>query len=632
MDKLKMTSKGAVPSNVEKIAALFPNCVTERLNKDGNPEAVVDFDKLRQELSTELVEGAAERYQFTWPDKRAANHLANQPTTMTLRPCEEESVGKDGTDGAFDSENLYIEGDNLDVLKVLRETYLGKVKMIYIDPPYNTGNDFVYNDDFASSYEEFADSCKVRDEEGNITFNPKANGESEGRFHSNWLNMVYPRLKVARDLLSNDGVIFISMDDNEQRNLKNICDEIFGECNFIATIIWQKIHSIKNDAKFFSENHEYALVYAIDISSFSLGLLPRTEEMNNRYKNPDNDPRGPWQSGDLVASGERSNGHFIVTSPISGKQFDVPNGKHWVYSQSNLEELVKDNQIWFGSDGTSFPRKKRFLKDVQDGRTPSTIWLSEEVGHNQTATREVNAILNGKFFDFPKPVDYIEQMLRVANTANSIVLDFFSGSATTAHAVMKLNAEDGGHRKFIMVQLPEVTDEKSEARKAGYNTICEIGKERIRRAGRKIKEEAGLQGQDLDIGFRVLKLAESNMEDVFYTPDKFEVRDLFTLADNVKQDRTAEDLLFQVMLELGVELSSPIEKKSINGVEVFNVKDGFLIATFDKDVNESTITEIAKSEPVYFVMRDASAANDNVLDNFDQLFRHYSPDTIRRIL
>jgi adenine-specific DNA-methyltransferase len=444
--------------------------------------------------------------------------------------------------------------------------------------------------------------------------------------------MIYPRLKVARDLLSNDGVIFISMDDNEQRNLKNICDEIFGECNFIATIIWQKIHSIKNDAKYFSENHEYALVYARDISSFSLGLLPRTEEMNNRYKNPDNDPRGPWQSGDLVASGERSNGHFIVTSPTSGKQFDVPNGKHWVYSQSNLEELVKDNQIWFGSDGTSFPRKKRFLKDVQDGRTPSTIWLSEEVGHNQTATREVNALLNGKYFDFPKPVDYIEQMLRVANTANSIVLDFFSGSATTAHAVMKLNAEDGGNRKFIMVQLPEVTDTESEARKAGYNTICEIGKERIRRAGRKIKEEAGLQGQDLDIGFRVLKLAESNMENVFYSPDKLDAKDLFTLEDNVKTDRTAEDLLFQVMLDLGVELSSPIEKKSINGVDVFNVKDGFLIATFDKDVNESTITEIAKSEPVYFVMRDASAANDNVLDNFDQLFRHYSPDTIRRIL
>jgi adenine-specific DNA-methyltransferase len=632
MDKLKMTSKGAVPSNVEKIAALFPNCVTERLNKDGNPEAVVDFDKLRQELSTELVEGAAERYQFTWPDKRAANHLANQPTTMTLRPCEAESVGKDGTKGAFDSENLYIEGDNLDVLKVLRETYLGKVKMIYIDPPYNTGNDFVYNDDFAESYEEFAESCKVRDEEGNLTFDPKANGESNGRFHTDWLNMIYPRLKVARDLLSNDGVIFISMDDSEIENLTKICNEIFGEQNFIACPIWERSYAPINLKKHFSESHDYILCYAKNLEFAVCNGLPRPDSTNAKYGNPDNDPRGLWRTDNLSVGPAIQEKIYEIITP-SGRVCLPPKGRCWLYTKERYEEMVADNRIWFGENGDNVPAPKRFLSEVKQGLTPMTIWKYTEVGHNQDAMRDLRELFDGeKVFDYSKPVPLILRMCQLYSSNDCIVMDFFSGSATTAHAVMKLNAEDGGNRKFIMVQLPEVTDEKSEARKAGYNTICEIGKERIRRAGRKIKEEAGLQGQDLDIGFRVLKLAESNMEDVFYTPDRFDANNLFTLADNVKQDRTAEDLLFQVMLELGVELSSPIEKKSINGVEVFNVKDGFLIATFDKNVNESTITEIAKSEPVYFVMRDASAANDNVLDNFDQLFRHYSPDTIRRIL
>ena len=479
-----MQSRDVVGGNVKKIAALFPQCVTERLNKDGKPELAIDFDKLRAELSNEVLEDGEERYQFTWPDKRAASRLANEPINKTLRPCREESVDFDTT------ENLYIEGDNLDVLKVLRETYLGRVKMIYIDPPYNTGNDFVYSDDFAQGKEDFEQSSGLFDAKGNQTLDPmQRNTEANGRFHTDWLNMIYPRLKVARDLLAEDGVIFISMDDNEIENLRKLCNEIFGDSNFIASIIWQKIHSIKNDARYFSDNHEYALVYAKNIESFKIGVLPRTDSMNERYKNPDNDPRGPWQSGDLVASGERSNGHFWVTSPNTGKKFDVPAGKHWVYSQQNLEALITDNQIWFGQDGNSFPRKKRFLKDVKDGRVPSTIWLCEEVGHNQTATREVNAIFDGKCFDFPKPVEYIKQMLILGSERNSIILDFFSGSATTAHAVMKLNAEDGGKRKFIMVQLPEVTDEKSEARKAGYVNICEIGKERIRRAGRRIIEE-----------------------------------------------------------------------------------------------------------------------------------------------
>ena len=483
MDKLKMHSLDGVARNIELIGNLFPGAVTEVM-RDGKVERAIDFDVLRQELSDCIVEGREERYQFTWPDKKKAMLAANAPITATLRPIVADSVGKDGKPGGFDSENLYIEGDNLEVLKLLQETYLGKVKMIYIDPPYNTGKDFVYEDDFAQSAADYMDNSGQYDEEGNRLV---TNTESNGRFHTDWLNMIYPRLRLAKDLLTEDGLLIASIDDNEIRNIRNICDEIFGESNFVACVVWQKIHSIKNDAKYFSENHEYAVIYAKSVDKIRINLLPRTEEMNNRYKNPDNDSRGPWQSGDLVASGERSNGHFIITSPKSGKQFDVPQGKHWVYSQENLLKMVEDNQVWFGEDGNSFPRKKRFLSDVQDGRTPNTLWLAEKVGHNQTATREVKAIFDDKkFFDFPKPVAYIQQFVQVSSNKDSVVLDFFSGSATTAHAVMQLNAEDGGHRKFIMVQLPEKTDEKSEAYKAGYKNICEIGKERIRRAGKQI--------------------------------------------------------------------------------------------------------------------------------------------------
>lgn len=617
-----MQTTDIVDENIKRIGELFPNCLTERLNDEGKPEVAIDFDQLRQELSKSIVEGAEERYQFTWPDKRNAIRLANAPTTDTLRPCREESVDFDNT------QNLYIEGDNLQVLKLLRENYLGKVKMIYIDPPYNTGNDFVYNDDFSQSAGEYMHNSGQKDEEGNRLV---ANTESNGRFHTDWLNMIYPRLKVAKDLMSDDGVIFISIDDCEQRNMRILCDEIFGESNFVTQIVWQKIHSIKNDARYFSENHEYALIYARNKEKYKVELLPRTAEMNERYKNPDNDPRGPWQSGDLVASGERSNGHFIITSPKSGKTFDVPQGKHWVYSESNLKKLVEDNQIWFGEDGNSFPRKKRFLSDVQDGRTASTIWLSEEVGHNQTATREVKQLFDdNKYFDFPKPVSYIKQMLMVSTKNEDIILDFFSGSATTAHAVMQLNAEDGGKRKFIMVQLPESTDEKSEAYKAGYKNICEIGKERIRRAGKKIKEESPLTTQDLDTGFRVLKLDSSNMQDVYYTPSEFNEQKLFD--DNIKPDRTEEDLLFQTMIELGIELSAKIEKRSIAGKTVWSVSDGYLMACFDEEVNETTITEIARQQPYYFVMRDSSLANDQVADNFEQIWEEYSKDTVRRIL
>ena len=625
MDKLNMQTTNIVDENIKRIGDLFPNCLTERLNDEGKPEVAIDFDQLRQELSKDIVEGAEERYQFTWPDKRNAIRLANAPTTDTLRPCREESVDFDNT------QNLYIEGDNLQVLKLLRENYLGKVKMIYIDPPYNTGNDFVYNDDFSQSAGEYMHNSGQEDEEGNRLV---TNSESNGRFHTDWVNMIYPRLKVAKDLLSDDGAIFISIDDCEQRNLRILCDEVFGESNFVTQIVWQKIHSIKNDARYFSENHEYALIYARNKERYKVELLPRTAEMNERYKNPDNDPRGPWQSGDLVASGERSNGHFIITSPKTGKTFDVPQGKHWVYSEPNLKKLVEDNQIWFGEDGNSFPRKKRFLSDVQDGRTASTIWLSEEVGHNQTATREVKQLFDdNKYFDFPKPVSYIKQMLMVSTKNEDLILDFFSGSATTAHAVMQLNAEDGGKRMFIMVQLPEATDEKSEAYKAGYKNICEIGKERIRRAGKKIKDESPLTTQDLDTGFRVLKLDTSNMQDVYYTPAEFNEQKLFD--DNIKPDRLGndgEDLLFQTMIELGIELSAKIEKRSIAGKAVWSVSDGYLMACFDEEVNETTITEIARQHPYYFVMRDSSLANDQVADNFEQIWEEYSKDTVRRIL
>lgn len=598
MDKLKMHTPNKADENFAKLAVLFPNAVTETItgyDEEGNPiiERAIDKDVLMQEINTTVVDGKDERYQFTWPDKRKAVLLANSPISKTLRPCREESVDFDNT------ENLYIEGDNLDVLKILQETYLGKVKMIYIDPPYNTGNDFVYNDDFAENAEEYLERSGQFDEDGNRLFQ---NTESNGRFHTDWLNMIYPRLKLAKDLLSDDGVIFISIDDNETRNLRLICDEIFGESNFIATIVWQKIHSTKNDAKYFSENHEYAVIYAKSIDKIHINLLPRTEQMNNRYKNLDNDLRGPWQSGDLVASGERSNGHFIVKSPKTGKEFDVPVGKHWVYSQENLVRLIEDGQIWFGEDGNSFPRKKRFLSDVQDGRTPNTLWLAEEVGHNQTATREVKTLFNDKkIFDFPKPVDYIRQFVQIASDNNCVILDFFSGSATTAHAIMQLNAEDGGHRKFIMVQFPEETDKKSEAYKAGYKNICEIGKERIRRAGTEIltkltsgcgrgdgtgygmgiinvKDYEKITGEKvLDIGFRVLKLDSTNMKDVYYTPSDFDTSLLDSLSDNIKEDRTPEDLLFQVMLDLGILLSSKIVQSEIAGKKVFNVEDNLLL-------------------------------------------------------
>ena len=555
MDKLKMMSRDVVGGNVQKIAALFPQCVTERLDKDSKPELAIDFDKLRAELSNEVLDEGEERYQFTWPDKRAASRLANERTTMTLRPDRASSVDFDAT------QNLYIEGDNLDVLKVLRETYLGKVKMIYIDPPYNTGNEFVYNDDFAGSYVGFLESCKMYDENGNLQFDPKANNESNGRFHTDWLNMMYPRLKVARDLLSTDGVIFISIDDNEVENLRKICDEIFGSQNFVAQLIWERAFAPKNDAKYVSNSHDYVVIYAKKIDTFSIGRLPRTAEADARYSNPDNDPRGVWQSDNLTVKSYTASCDYPITTP-SGRVVEPPAGRCWSLSKKAFFERLQDNRIWFGADGDGVPRIKRFLSELKhDGMTPTSILFYKEVGHSQEGSQEVNKLLEAGVFDGPKPVRLLMRLLTLANLDdNSIVLDFFSGSASMGHALMKYNAENEKHCKFVLVQLPEVTDDK--ARKAGYNTICEIGEERIRRAGKKVKEEAGVMGQDLDIGFRVLKLDSSNMEDVYYTPDNFDANNLFTLADNIKTDRTSEDLLFQVMLDLGIELSATIRVRN----------------------------------------------------------------------
>ena len=620
-----------ISSNTQKIAQLFPNCVTERLGKDGKPELAIDFEKLQAELSNDIIAKGEERYQFTWPDKRNAVRLANIPTTMTLRPCREESVDFDNT------QNLCIEGDNLDVLKVLRETYLGKVKMIYIDPPYNTGNDFVYNDDFAQGKEEFEQASGLFDEEGNQTIDPmQRNTESNGRFHTDWLNMIYPRLKVVRDLLSEDGVIFISIDENEVENLKKVGNEIFGATNFVGAVIWERAFAPKNDAKYFSDSHDYIVVYTKSLTQFVIGKLPRTEEANARYKNPDNDPRGPWTPDNLTVKTYSANNDYPITTP-GGRIVNPAHGSCWRVSKTRFEELVADNRVYFGDEGNNVPRLKRFLNELQDGMTPTTIWKFQDVGHNQEGRQELKKLFDDKgYFDGPKPLRLLSRILQIANlNEDSIVLDFFSGSATTAHAVMKLNAEDGGNRKFIMVQLPEKTDEKSEAYKAGYKNICEIGKERIRRAGQKVKEETGLSAQNLDAGFRVLKLDSSNMEDVYYTPQEFELQSLFN--ENVKADRTGEDLLFQVMLDLGVELSAQIKNEKLKvkdgrTITIHNVDEGYLMACFDRDIDEATITEIAKRQPVYFVMRDASAASDNVIDNFEQIFKHYSPDTVCRII
>jgi len=637
MDRLKMHTQDIVDVNVGIIGKLFPNCLTERIGENGRLEHAIDFDKLRVELSKGIVEGQQERYQFTWPGKREAMRIANTPTNMTLRPDRESSVDFDNTG------NLYIEGDNLEVLKILREDYLGKVKMIYIDPPYNTGNDFVYEDDFSQTSGEFRGKSGMFDEDGNMILqNYEVNSESNGRFHTDWLNMIYPRLKVARDLLTEDGVIFISIDDNEVENLRKVCDEVFGERNFIAQLIWERAYSPKNDARFISNSHDYVIMFAKNIDNYVIGRLDRTDEANARYQNPDNDPRGVWKPSDLSVKTYNAECDYPITTP-TGRIIEPPAGRCWRLSKKAFFERLQDNRIWFGSDGNSVPCIKRFLTELKyDGMAPTSILFYKEVGHSQEGAKEVVSLFGDKgVFDGPKPVRLLQRLITLANLKDdSIVLDFFSGSATTAHALMKTNLEKGTDRKFILVQLPEkVSDKKKDQ---GYGTICEIGKERIRRAGKKILEELATKKAEnglfdkeseptrLDVGFRVLKLDTSNMQDVYYTPEDSSAATLFD--DNVKPDRTPEDLLFQVMLEYNLPLSAKIERKTIAGKEVFSVNDDYLIACFDENVNETVITEVAKRKPLYFIMRDSSLSSDQVADNFEQIFNAYSKDTIRRIL
>ncbi len=641
MDKLKMHSVNKVDENIAKIGALFPNCLTERKNENGEVEYAIDFDMLKQELSVVVVEGNEERYQFTWPDKKKSILLANAPIAKTLRPCREESVDFDNT------ENLYIEGDNLDVLKLLQETYLGKIKMIYIDPPYNTGNDFVYNDDFSQSTEEYLTNSGQYDDEDNRLV---ANTESNGRFHTDWLNMIYPRLKIAKDLLSDDGVIFISIDDNEKDNMKKICDEIYGESNFFSCVSWHRNYASANDSKTFSNVIDYILIYQKS-SLFNRNLLPRTEKQNSLYKYDSNDGKGRWRSDNLSVRTYSASYDYPITNPNTGVAYNPPSGRSWITNKETMQKWIQENRVFFGQKGDGAPQLKRYLSEVQAGVVPTTYWSYDDCGHNDEARKEVKELFDKPPFDSPKPTRLLKQIIRIATNKDDLILDFFSGSATTADAVMQYNTEDGGNRKFIMVQLPEETDVKSEAYKSGYKNICEIGKERIRRAGNKILEESQkktveaamyLEGYEvdevvnknksLDVGFRVLKLDSTNMKDVYYNPEEFEATLFDTLENNIKEDRTPEDLLFQVMLDLGVLLSSKIEETEIAGKKVFNVADNFLIACFDENVTDETITAIAKQKPYYFVMRDSSMASDSVATNFDQIFATYSPDTVRKVL
>ncbi len=633
---MNMQTTDVVDENIKRIGEMFPNCLTEVKDEKGRPQTAIDFDQLRQELSKDIVEGPEERYQFTWPDKRNAIRLANAPTTDTLRPCREESVDFDNT------QNLYIEGDNLQVLKLLRENYLGKVKMIYIDPPYNTGNDFVYNDNFDQDKQEYVHNSGQYDEDGHQLV---TNTESNGRFHTDWLNMIYPRLKVAKDLLSEDGVIFINIGIEEIDNLTKICKIIFGEDNYLTTIS-RLMKSGGNNGDFFSPNIDYVLVFAkhrqstrqfkCDMSEDLIANVYNKIEKEGERKGERYRTMGLYQASLTL---ERSaNARYYIKCP-DGTKCIPPEGKRWRVIEPSYKNMLLEGNILFvktsnsplfdegGKQSEWNVYTKIWLKDRQEeGQTPTNFIGKFE---NRHSAKELLSL--GIPFDFPKPVGLIKYLLYILRQDDdACILDFFSGSATTAHAVMQLNAEDNGKRKFIMVQLPEATDEKSEAYKAGYKNICEIGKERIRRAGKKIKEESPLTTQDLDTGFRVLKLDSSNMQDVFYTPKEFTQHDLF--ENNIKGDRTEEDLLFQVMIELGIELSAKIEKQSIAGKTVWNVSDGYLMACFDKDVNETTIKEIAKAKPFYFVMRDSSMATDNVADNFEQIWSEYSNDTVRRIL
>ncbi len=624
MEKMRMESMDIVAQNVENIGNLFPDCITEARDENGKIQKVVDRDRLMQKFSHKIIGGGTtERYEFTWVGKNASRVEANTTTNKTLRPCIEESKDWDNT------ENLYIEGDNLEVLKLLQNSYFNKVKMIYIDPPYNTGNDFIYIDDFAQNIDEYEEAKGSFDEEGNRLFK---NTDTNGRFHSDWCSMIYPRLILARNLLADDGVIFISIDDNEQENLKKICDEVFGEKNFIAQVIWERAYAPVNLKKHFSENHDYIICYAKDIDKAICNGLPRASEANDRYSNPDNDPRGVWQSDNLSVGPIVQSKIYEIITP-GGRKVLPPEGYCWRLTKEKFKEYIEDNRIWFGKDGNNVPRIKRFLSEVKQSVTPMTIWKYSEVGHSQDAKQNLKKLFDGKsFFDYPKSVELIKRCIQLYSNESSIILDFFSGSATTAHAVMQLNAEDGGKRKFIMVQLPEKTDEKSEAFKAGYKNICEIGKERIRRAGEKIKGEVGLNGQDLDIGFRVLKLDSSNMKDIYYSADEYDQGMLENMQSNTKEDRTDLDLLFGCLVDWGLELDKPYTTKVINGHKVHIYNEGDLVACFEKDLDMKTIDEIAKLQALRVVFCDNSFVDSATKINVAEHFKMIAPDTDIKII
>ena len=676
MNHMRFESPDMTAQNIDRIAALFPNCITEMLDEEhSTPEKkvykrAVNFELLKQMLSPDVVDGD-EAYEFTWVGKKAAIVEANKPIRKTLRPVLKDETIPTGADsegkpycssGSKDwdtTENLYIEGDNLEVLKLLQESYLGKVKMIYIDPPYNTGNDFIYADDFMRSQEEENEQMGMYDEDKNRLFK---NTDTNGRFHSDWCSMIYSRLLLARNLLTDDGVIFISIDDNEQENLKKCCDEVFGGQNFVAQLVWERAYAPKNDARFISNSHDYVLMYARNLANFVIGRLPRTEEANARYQNPDNDPRGVWKPSDLSVKTYNAACDYPITTP-SGRVIEPPAGRCWRLSKNAFLERLQDNRIYFGADGNSVPCMKRFLTELKyDGMAPTSIMFYKDVGHSQEGAKEVTKLLDAGAFDGPKPVRLLTRLLTLANLKDdSIVLDFFSGSATTAHAVMQMNADKGSHIKYAMVQLPEMCDEEGTAYKAGFSTICEIGKERIRRAGEKIQEarleaialskhewdqtcyyvehqeECDRLGHlpdeyfekehpPIDTGFRVLKLDDTNMKDVYYAPDDYDQGMLAALESNIKDDRTDLDLLFGCLIDWGLPLSLPYKSEQLGGCTVHTYNDGDLIACFDTNIPESVVKEIAQRRPLRAVFRDSGFASSPEKINVFEIFKLYMPE------
>ena len=652
MDKLRMESPDMVQGNVEKLAALFPNCVTEGPDGHGGLKKAVDFDKLRQMLSGDVLEGD-EAYEFTWVGKKAAMVEANKPTRQTLRPCPEESKNWDTT------ENLYIEGDNLQVLKLLQESYLGKVKMIYIDPPYNTGHDFIYNDHFAMDRDEYEQQTSMFDEDGNRNFTE--NTDSNPRFHSDWCSMMYSRLMLARNLLTEDGVIFISIGEEEVENLRKMADEVYGNKNLVGTILWKK-KTNGNNVGFLPPVHDYIICYSKNISGISdMGYPPSKEFVEKTFSNPDNDPRGPWTITDLSAN--HRGPYFSITNPATGESFLPPEGRYWVFNEQEVQKRIADGRIIFGRNGTTRPVQKVFLANRKLTRIRAESWWDKN-GMNEDATEELKVLFGAaKLFTHPKPTKVLKDLITIATDKNDIIMDFFSGSATTAHAVMQLNAEDGGRRKFIMVQLPEACDEKSEAYKAGYKTICDIGKERIRRAGQKIVEEKAhllnavrsgkLQkgeayadfttsetakktqqeiAETFDTGFRVFKLDDSNMRDVYFAPDDYTQDMLSMMESNIKPDRTAFDLLFGCLLEWGLPLSMPYHSETIDGCTVHTYNDGDLIACFDEKIPATVVEAIARRQPLRAVFRDAGFTTSPEKINLTEVFKLLAPDTRIKVI